>query len=58
MSSLLALSFDNAFKDFQHALCTLAAGDALAARLVLREVHEETRNFDHAGVFVHNDQTA
>ena len=52
----LALSFDNAFK-FPSMRFVPSRQDALAARLVL-VWHEETRNFDHAGVFVHNDQTA
>src|SRR5574344_365139 len=49
---------DDALQDLQHALCALAAGDALAAAFILREVHEEARRLDHAGVLVHDDETA
>ena len=39
-----------------HALCALAAGNALAAELCLRVLHKATRDIDHAAVLVeHRD---
>ena len=37
---------------------TFAAGGALSAGLLLGEVHEEARYFDHAGIVAHDDKTA
>ena len=44
--------------DLEHALGADAAGDALAARLLLGEVEEEAREVDHAGLVVDHDQAA
>ena len=53
-----SLVADDALESFQHALRTLAAGDALAAGFLLREFHEEAGDLRHAGVLVHDDETA
>ncbi len=41
-----------------HPLRSLAAGEALAARLVLEEAHEVLGDVHHAGVLVHDDHAA
>ena len=53
-----ALVVDDAGEDLQHAAGALPAGDALAAGLVLGEVHEEPGHLHHAGVLVHDHQSA
>ena len=56
--AVLAFAVADALQDFQHALGAHAAGRALAAGLVLGEFHEEAGDVHHAGLVVHDDQTA
>jgi len=56
--SILTLPIHDAFQDVQHSFRSLAAGDAFSARLILRKIHKEARDFDHAGVGVHDHKTA
>ena len=56
--ALLALAAADALEDLEHPLGADAAGRALAAGLVLREVEEEAGHVDHAGVLVHDDHAA
>ena len=57
-SSRLPLVVHDAGEDLQHPAGALPAGDALAAGLVLGEVHKETGHFHHAGVLIHDHQAA
>ena len=45
-------------KNFEHSLRSFSARNAFPARLVLSEVHKETRYFYHTGMIVHNDKSA
>ena len=56
--ALASLAFRNTGKDFQHTLRAFAAGSAFAAGFRLRKVQEELSNVNHAGVLIHNNQTA
>ena len=56
--SVLPRAPDDAVEDLEHALGALAAGRALAARFVLREVEEEPGDVDHAVVLVEDDHAA
>ena len=49
---------DDPVQDLQHPLGALPAGDALAAGLLLGELHEEPGHLHHAGVLVHDHQAA
>jgi len=53
-----ALAGAEPLQDVQHAAGADAAGGALAAGLVLRELQEIAGDIDHAVVFVQHDQTA
>ena len=55
---LLAARAGDGLEDLQHAARALAAGDALAAALVLDELHEELGQVHHAGALVHHHQAA
>src|ERR1035437_8145705 len=50
-----AVAADDAVQRLEHTLGAEAAGDALTARLLLREVEEEAREVDHAGLVVDHD---
>ena len=52
------LAFDDEVEQVEHLLGAFAAKHAFAARFVLRELHEEPGDLDHAGLFVHHDETA
>ena len=52
------LVVDDAGENLQHPAGALPAGDALAAGLILGEVHEEPGYLHHAGVLIHDHQTA
>ena len=54
----LAPSLADLLEDLQQPARALAAGGALAAGLVLNEIHEEARHVHHAGVLVHDDRAA
>ena len=56
--ALAAVAGDDAVEHLEHALGAEAAGHALAARLLLREVEEEARQVDHAGLVVDDDHAA
>ena len=51
-------AFDDIRQKFQHPLGALAAGNALSAGFVLREVHKESGYFHHAALVVHDHQSA
>ena len=56
--AFLAFPGSDPVQHFQHPFGTYTAGRTLAAGLFLNEVHIEPGRIDHAGVFVHDDQTA
>ena len=56
--ALASLSFCNTGKNFQHTLRAFAAGSTFAAGFRLRKVQEEPGNVNHAGILIHNNQTA
>ncbi|OPZ46054.1 MAG: hypothetical protein BWY94_00921 [Actinobacteria bacterium ADurb.BinA094] len=56
--SLAPLALDDTVERLEHAFGAEAAGDALAAALVLGELEEETRQVDHAGLVVDHDHAA
>ena len=51
-------AFDDVVKQREHLLRAFAARHALAAGFVLRELHEEPRDADHAGLLVHDHESA
>ena len=51
-------AFDDIRQKLQHPLGALAAGNALSAGFVLREVHKESGYFHHAALVVHDHQSA
>ncbi len=53
-----AAAFGDVLQNLVHPLGALAAGVALAARLILEKGHEVLGHVDHAGVFVHDDHPA
>ena len=53
-----ALAFGDAGQYFQQALAADAAGNAFAARFGGGEREEVFRQFDHAGIVIHDDHAA
>ncbi len=51
-------AFDYVVQQVQHLPRSLPAQHAFAAGLVLRKLHEEARNSDHAGPGVHDHKAA
>ena len=48
----------DAFKDFEHPSGTFPAGDAFSAAFTLDEIHKKFSDIHHAGIFIHDDQSA
>src|SRR5699024_2073701 len=57
---ILQLSFSvyDPLQDLQHTFGTFTAGNTFSAGLPLGKAHEETGNFYHTGIFIHNNQAA
>jgi hypothetical protein len=53
-----ALAFADPGENFENPAGPDTAGGALSAAFVLGEFHEEPGNINHAGVFIHDNQTA
>ena len=53
-----AFAFNDAVDDAVEPACTFSARRTLAARLVVVEVAQALKGFDHAHVFVHHDNRA
>ena len=54
----LALAIYDLLEDLEHTFGTLTARNAFTAALTLCKVHEESGNFNHTGILVHNYETA
>ena len=63
MQELLRSATDGEFDvllivDAEHLFCASAAGNTLAAGFILRKIHEESRDFNHTCVAVHDNKPA
>ena len=54
----LPIACYNLLQDLQHALGTLTAWNAFSTALPLGKAHEETGNFYHTGILIHDNKTA
>ena len=56
--AFFALAVNDALKDLKHTLGTFTTWNTFTTALTLSKVHEESGNFYHTGILVHNYQTA
>ena len=56
--SLLSVSCNYSLQYLQHSLCAFSTWDTLSTGFVLSKVHEESCNFNHTCVAIHDNKTS